>query len=299
MLARTRQYHSSSGTNTLVSLGRHINSGGLFVPKRHQTTISNSASSLSAETATAVTTESAADILGDQNISSSNQLIKRFTRNGVPLRMLILGAPGAGKGTQSSRIRNHFAVTTISSGDVLRRNILEQTPAGQQAQSSVARGELVPDNLIVSLIRNELETIQNSNWLLDGFPRNLAQAQALDQMLLATDQPLNAVVNLNVPEHVILNRIIERYVHVPSGRVYNLTYNPPKVPGVDDITGEPLEHRPDDNPESFKRRLQQYHALTEPLLEYYGKAGVLASFAGDTSDIIFPQLKEFLDERFE
>ncbi|KAJ1941473.1 Adenylate kinase 2 [Kickxella alabastrina] len=118
-------------------------------------------------------------------------------------------------------------------------------------------------------------------------------------MLLATDQPLNAVVNLNVPEHVILNRIIERYVHVPSGRVYNLTYNPPKVPGVDDITGEPLEHRPDDNPESFKRRLQQYHALTEPLLEYYRKAGVLASFAGDTSDIIFPQLKEFLDERFD
>ncbi|KAJ1816112.1 Adenylate kinase 2 [Coemansia sp. RSA 2598] len=212
--------------------------------------------------------------------------------------MLILGAPGAGKGTQSSRIRKSFGIAAISSGDVLRRNIAEQTPAGIRAKESVARGELVSDNIIVELIRAELNTIGGS-WLLDGFPRNIAQAQALDAMLGAASQPLNAVVNLVVPEDVILSRIIERYVHVPSGRVYNLSYNPPRVPGVDDVTGEPLEHRPDDNPESFKRRLQQYHALTEPLLEYYDKSSILTSFAGSTSDIIYPQLYRFLDERFE
>ncbi|KAJ1827342.1 Adenylate kinase 2, partial [Coemansia sp. RSA 2703] len=192
----------------------------------------------------------------------------------------------------------HFDIAAISSGDVLRRNIAEQTPAGQLAKEAVARGDLVSDDLIVSLIQSELATI-SASWLLDGFPRNLAQAQALDAMLAATNQPLTTVVNLVVPEDVILNRIVERYVHVPSGRVYNLTYNPPRVPGVDDVTGEPLEHRPDDNPESFRRRLKQYHAMTEPLLEYYAEKSVLTSFAGPTSDVIFPQLYDFLDEKFE
>ncbi|ORX71446.1 mitochondrial adenylate kinase, catalyzes the reversible synthesis of GTP and AMP from GDP and ADP [Linderina pennispora] len=212
--------------------------------------------------------------------------------------MLILGAPGAGKGTQSGRIRGFYDIATISSGDVLRRNIAEQTAAGMKAKEAVARGELVSDAIIVELIRSELTTV-SANWMLDGFPRNITQAQALDHMLTETDQPLNSVINLAVPEDVILQRIVERYVHVPSGRVYNLTYNPPKVPGRDDVTGEPLEHRPDDNPESFKRRLDQYHQLTEPLLEYYDKRGILSTFAGATSDVIFPQIRAFLDERFE
>ncbi|KAJ2403768.1 Adenylate kinase 2, partial [Coemansia sp. RSA 2531] len=102
------------------------------------------------------------------------------------------------------------------------------------AQRAVSSGELVSDELVVELIRNELVTLPQSNWLLDGFPRNIAQAQALDAMLASTNQSLNAVVNLVVPEDVILHRIVERYVHVPSGRVYNLTYNPPKVSGIDD-----------------------------------------------------------------
>ncbi|KAJ1664416.1 Adenylate kinase 2 [Coemansia sp. RSA 1646] len=213
--------------------------------------------------------------------------------------MLILGAPGAGKGTQSSRIRKHFDITAISSGDILRRNIAEQTAAGKKAQAAVAQGTLVSDDIIVELIRNELDTIEGSNWLLDGFPRSITQARALDAMLAATNQPLDAVVNLVVPESVILQRVVERYVHVPSGRVYNLSYNPPKIAGIDDVTGEPLEHRPDDNPESFRRRLEQYHGLTKPLLEYYRSAGVLASFPGETSDIIFPQIHSYLDDRFD
>ncbi|KAJ2776431.1 Adenylate kinase 2 [Coemansia javaensis] len=224
---------------------------------------------------------------------------RSVTRSGVPLRMLILGAPGAGKGTQSGRIRECFDVAAVSSGDVLRRNIAGQTAAGRRAQEAVARGALVGDDVVVELIRTELDALGGRSWLLDGFPRTLVQARALDAMLAATGQPLTAVINLDVPESVILQRIVERYVHVPSGRVYNLTYNPPRVAGVDDVTGEPLEHRPDDNPEVFRRRLELYHAQTAPLLEYYRAAGVLTSFSGPTSDIIYPQIHGFLDQRFE
>ncbi|KAJ2552077.1 Adenylate kinase 2 [Coemansia sp. RSA 1933] len=258
--------------------------------RRRQSSISSSATSAQSNAGTA---ESAVPPL------SIPQIRRTTTRSGIPLRMLILGAPGAGKGTQSSRIRRHFDIAAISSGDVLRRNIAEQTAAGKKAQAAVAQGMLVNDDIIVELIRNELDTIEGNNWLLDGFPRSITQARALDAMLAATNQPLDAVVNLVVPESVILQRVVERYVHVPSGRVYNLSYNPPKIAGIDDVTGEPLEHRPDDNPESFKRRLEQYHALTKPLLDYYRSAGVLASFPGETSDIIFPQIHAYLDDRFD
>ncbi|KAJ2787774.1 Adenylate kinase 2 [Coemansia interrupta] len=280
-------------------LGRFIsqNNGGL-----RQTLGRNNGARVGAASRCQSSLSSSATAAADESADSvalgRPSPLRHRTRDGVPLRMLILGAPGAGKGTQSSRIRKHFDITAVSSGDVLRRNIAEQTPSGLLAKEAVARGDLVSDDLIVSLIESELGTIAGS-WLLDGFPRTLPQAQALDSMLLATNQPLSTVVNLVVPEDTILNRIVERYVHVPSGRVYNLTYNPPRVPGVDDVTGEPLEHRPDDNPESFRRRLKQYHAVTEPLLEYYAAKGVLTSLAGPTSDVIFPQLYDYLDDKFE
>ncbi|KAJ1647122.1 Adenylate kinase 2 [Coemansia erecta] len=294
MLPRALHSHS------LLQALRHkswLDRTSLALGSRSQSSISSSSPSASVS-ATAAAVDVAASTDDQVLLATAAPHIRHRTRDGIPLRMLILGAPGAGKGTQSSRIRKTFDIAAISSGDVLRRNIAEQTPAGIRAKESVAKGDLVSDDIIVELIQNELNTIAGS-WLLDGFPRNIAQAQALDNMLKAAGQPLNAVVNLVVPEDVILSRIIERYVHVPSGRVYNLTYNPPRVPGVDDVTGEPLEHRPDDNPESFKRRLQQYHALTEPLLEYYGKSSILTSFVGSTSDIIYPQLHRFLDERFD
>ncbi|KAJ1722026.1 Adenylate kinase 2 [Coemansia erecta] len=278
------RFISQNNSSLRQTLGRS-SGASMGAASRSQSSLSSSATAAADESADAVP-------LGRPS------LLRHRTLDGVPLRMLILGAPGAGKGTQSSRIRKHFDIAAVSSGDVLRRNIAEQTPSGLLAKEAVARGDLVSDDLIVSLIQSELSTVSGS-WLLDGFPRTLPQAQALDAMLTATDQPLTTVVNLVVPEDVILNRIVERYVHVPSGRVYNLTYNPPRVPGVDDVTGEPLEHRPDDNPESFRRRLKQYHAVTEPLLEYYAGKSVLTQFAGPTSDVIFPQLYSFLDEKFE
>ncbi|KAJ1975146.1 Adenylate kinase 2 [Dimargaris xerosporica] len=214
------------------------------------------------------------------------------------LRVLIVGAPGAGKGTQSHRIRSEFPVYPISSGDVLRRHIAMKTVIGQRAAPIVAKGEMVPDNIMVDLIDNELDQLDHEHWLLDGFPRSVAQAELLQKSLTAKEQPLNTVLNLVVPEEVLLQRIEDRWVHVPSGRVYNLSYNPPKTPGKDDVTGEPLTKREDDKPEVLKARLQRYNELTAPMLEYYDAKQLLHTFRGSTSDEIYPQIRQFLSERF-
>ncbi|KAI7901533.1 adenylate kinase-domain-containing protein [Cokeromyces recurvatus] len=216
-----------------------------------------------------------------------------------PLRLLLIGCPGSGKGTQSSRLVERFGVTHVSSGDLLRKNIKEGTLLGQQAKQYVQDGKLVPDHLLVSLINKELasqQQIKNENWLLDGFPRTLNQAKALDVTLNRISQPLNLAINLQVPEEVILQRIIDRWVHIPSGRVYNLSYNPPKKDGLDDLTGEPLSKRPDDTLEVFKVRLDQHHEMTKPLLDYY--KDILIHVKGNTSDEIYPQIENEILDRF-
>ncbi|KAI7871339.1 adenylate kinase-domain-containing protein [Spinellus fusiger] len=212
-----------------------------------------------------------------------------------PMRILLLGSPGAGKGTQSERLVKNFSVTHLSSGDLLRKHIAQQTPTGRKAAESVASGRLVPDELILGIINTELSTTPNPHWLLDGFPRTQTQAQALDVMLNKRRQPLNLVIHLEVPEQVILERIINRWVHVPSGRVYNLSYNPPRVPGMDDVTGEPLSKRPDDCPEVFQVRLAQHKAMTMPLLDHY--SSIVANLKGNTSDEIYPQIEREIVNR--
>ncbi|KAF9914889.1 hypothetical protein BX616_007372 [Lobosporangium transversale] len=218
----------------------------------------------------------------------------------APLRLLLIGSPGSGKGTQSVRIQNNFEVDCISSGDLLRKNIAQGTEIGKRAAKEMKNGAFVSDEVMVQLIDTELNKIgPHQSWLLDGFPRTMTQAKALDETLEEGDQPLNLVIHLDVPEEVILQRIMDRWVHIPSGRVYNMTYNPPKQPGIDDITGERLERRPDDNPETFKIRLQKHHELTEPLLDYYKQRNILVSLAGKTSDEIYPQIRELLQARFK
>ncbi|ORX90992.1 adenylate kinase [Basidiobolus meristosporus CBS 931.73] len=214
--------------------------------------------------------------------------------------MLLIGAPGAGKGTQASRIQNQFNILPISSGDLLRKNIVQGTEVGRVAQTVMASGGLVSDDIMVDLIENELNELHihapAQNWLLDGFPRSVSQAQALDSMLQKKNRRLNLVINLHVPEEVILQRIIDRWVHIPSGRVYNLSYNPPQRAGYDDITGEKLTKRPDDNPEIFQSRLKKYREATEPLLDYYDSQGVLATMSGRTSDEIYPKISQELNK---
>lgn len=220
-----------------------------------------------------------------------------------PLRLLLLGAPGAGKGTQTSKLLEHYTgLLPISSGDLLRREIQNNTEIGSYASGIIAKGGLLPDFVISGLIFNELKdkSLLNSkaSWLLDGFPRTLPQAKLLTEDLTKKDANLNLVVELKVPEKVILERIENRWVHIPSGRIYNLQYNPPKQFGADDVTGEPLSKRPDDNAEVFQQRLNAYHETINPVKDFYKGLGILHAVEGETSDIIFPKLLDLIQKNF-
>lgn len=148
-------------------------------------------------------------------------------------------------------------------------------------------GSFVPDETMISLIEKEIEAVGDHNWLLDGFPRTLTQAEKLQRI-----QPANLVLNLIVPTSVILNRVKNRWVHLPSGRIYNIGFNDPKVPGKDDVTGESLSQREDDKPEVVHRRLEEYSAKTKPVVDFYCNLGILKNFRGDTTDDIWPSIKE-------
>ncbi|KAK7207054.1 adenylate kinase-domain-containing protein [Myxozyma melibiosi] len=222
-----------------------------------------------------------------------------------PARVLLLGPPGCGKGTQTSRLLKRFGISGMSSGDLLRQHIKDKTEIGSLASSIIKQGKLLPDDVMVKIIESELRSRSwlspSQSWLLDGFPRTEPQASLLDSQILSpASANLNFIVELQVPHEIILDRIANRLVHVPSGRVYNLTYNPPKVEGKDDVTGEPLSRRPDDDPEIFRQRLVEFDKLTKPLVTYYENANKDAVFevAGETSDIIFPQLESEMIKRF-
>jgi len=176
----------------------------------------------------------------------------------------------------------------------------KRTEVGRTAEEIVAKGELLPDELMLRVVSSKLDALRNKHWILDGFPRTVGQGKLLDAHLRKQGYPLNCVVNLDVPDEVILARISDRWVHLPSGRVYNVSYNRPRVDGLDDETGEPLTKRPDDNPEIFTRRLRQFYSTTSPLLQYYnapqsspssGPKANLVSLRGSTSDEIWPLLE--------
>ncbi|EJU05589.1 P-loop containing nucleoside triphosphate hydrolase protein [Dacryopinax primogenitus] len=213
------------------------------------------------------------------------------------LRLVIFGKPGSGKGTLSTRLTSLFPLQFLSTGDSLRRHISLRTPLGIHAEALVASGQFLPDRTMLQVVLSELDTLPSPNWVLDGFPRTVEQAKMLDRHLLHTRQPLTLVVHLDVPDETILSRIRDRWVHAPSGRVYNLGYNPPRVPGKDDHTGEGLQKRADDDPAVFGRRLQVYERETRPVLDYYlraegAEAGTrVVSLTGETSDEIWPGLE--------
>ncbi|KAJ4382925.1 Adenylate kinase 2 [Didymella sp. IMI 355093] len=224
-------------------------------------------------------------------------------------RIILVGAPGVGKGTQTERLMKKFPeLSSISSGDLLRKNVRERTPLGIQAESKMKAGALVPDSMILRLIVNELSTRGDhtvdsvsipsaiktakytysdhpeASFILDGFPRTANQAIRLNDIV-----PINMVVSINTPSEIIIDRICNRWVHAPSGRVYNTTFNAPKVEGKDDITGEPLTRRADDDPEVWKQRLQSFKENNEPLLEHYDKAGLLWTEFGKRFGVPVPE----------
>jgi adenylate kinase len=180
--------------------------------------------------------------------------------------LIFLGPPGAGKGTQAKILEN-AGYRQISTGDLLRRHRAEKTPLGAEAQSYMDSGKLVPDELIIRMMDAELENAQNA--ILDGFPRTIAQAQALDDLMKRKGRPLPGAVLFDVPRTVLEERLIGRWTHEPSGRVYHERFNPPKQAGIDDVTGEPLVQRKDDKAETIRTRLDVYEKETAPLVGYY------------------------------
>lgn len=220
-----------------------------------------------------------------------------------PLRLILLGAPGSGKGTQTSKLLREFpGILSISSGDTLRQEVAKGSPVGASAAKFLERGELIPDKVMVELMIKQLSDKKwldaQSSWLLDGFPRTCSQAKAFDEALEASKANLNLVVELDVDQEVIMQRIMSRWIHEGSGRVYNLDYNPPKVPFKDDVTGEALTQRKDDTKEVFQRRLDDYNAQIRPLRDFYREKNILVNIAGNSSDIIFPKLKRYIENNY-
>ena len=182
------------------------------------------------------------------------------------MRLILLGPPGAGKGTQAQFIRDKFGIPQISTGDMLRAAVKAGTPLGKQAKQVMDSGRLVSDDIIIGLVKERLrEPDCQRGYLFDGFPRTIPQADALKNAGVALDY----VLEIDVPDADIITRMTGRRVHPGSGRVYHLKFNPPKAEGKDDVTGEPLIQRDDDKPETVKKRLEVYRQQTRPLVDYY------------------------------
>eukprot|EP00619_Florenciella_sp_RCC1007_P004846 CAMPEP_0205922466 /NCGR_PEP_ID=MMETSP1325-20131115/14534_1 /ASSEMBLY_ACC=CAM_ASM_000708 /TAXON_ID=236786 /ORGANISM="Florenciella sp., Strain RCC1007" /LENGTH=210 /DNA_ID=CAMNT_0053290479 /DNA_START=173 /DNA_END=805 /DNA_ORIENTATION=+ len=203
-----------------------------------------------------------------------------------------MGPPGGGKGTISKKILRDFSFSHLSTGDVLRENVRNATPVGVEAKSYMDAGDLVPDELMVRLVLSEVEEKGYNRLLLDGFPRTEAQAVELGKHI-----KVDMALNLDVPTETIVERISNRWLHPASGRVYAYDYNPPKVEGKDDETGEDLIQRDDDKADAVRTRLATYDKLTAPLIEYYRTEGVLKEFQGTESDVIYPMVKAYLEEQ--
>ena len=184
------------------------------------------------------------------------------------MRIILLGPPGAGKGTQAQAICDRYGIPQISTGDMLRAAVKEGTDLGKQAKAIMDEGGLVSDDIIMGLIKDRLAQPDCANgYLLDGFPRTIAQADSLKDAGIHID----AVVEIRVPDEEIVRRLAGRRVHPDSGRTYHVEFNPPKEQGKDDVTGEPLIQRDDDQEETIRKRLATYHEQTQPLVEYYSK----------------------------
>jgi adenylate kinase len=182
------------------------------------------------------------------------------------MRILLLGLPGAGKGTQAQFLVTKYGIPQISTGDMLRAAIKSDSQIGREAKTYMDRGSLVPDPLVIELVRERVkEPDAAKGFIIDGFPRNIAQAEALREAGIDID----FVIEIEVDDQEILRRMSGRRVHPGSGRSYHVEFNPPKRANTDDITGEPLVQRPDDNEATVKKRIDTYHSQTKPLVQYY------------------------------
>lgn len=213
------------------------------------------------------------------------------------MRIVLLGAPGSGKGTQSKFLVEHYKVPQISTGDLLRAQVAAGSPLGRKAKEAMDNGQLVSDDIVLGMIRERLSEADTRNgFILDGFPRNLAQAGALDAMLADLGKPLQAAILLDVPFEDLMQRLTGRMTCSKCGAVYNKYTHPPRQEGVCDACGGELTQRADDNEETVGKRLQVFEAQTAPLIEFYRAAGKLYTVDGRRPmEAIFADFRAIID----
>ena len=214
------------------------------------------------------------------------------------MHIILLGPPGSGKGTQAQNITSEYGYIKLSTGDMLRAASSSGSKIGLELKAVIDGGNLVSDEIVIGIVEERI--FQNDcavGYMLDGFPRNKEQAKKLDAMLVGQNQKIDIVLRLLLKDEVVVRRIAGRRFHVESGRSYHVEFNPPEITGKDDLTGEPLIQRADDNEEVVQSRLNIYHEQTEPLVKYYEKKGVLVSIDGlGTPDEVFAKIKTALDQ---
>ncbi len=214
------------------------------------------------------------------------------------MNLILLGGPGAGKGTQAKLIVEKYKIPQISTGDMLREAVKQGTELGKKAKEYMDKGELVPDEIVIGIVKERLKQPDcDRGFILDGFPRTIAQAEALDKILDEIGKKIDAVINIQVPEEEIVKRIVNRRTCKNCGAIYHLIYSPPKEPNKCDKCGGELYQRDDDKEETVRERLRVYREQTEPLIEYYQKKGILYNVDG-TKDIngVFEEIKSILDK---
>ena len=196
--------------------------------------------------------------------------------------MVLLGAPGSGKGTQAEQLRNEFNLPHIATGDLFRENIKNKTDLGKLAKSYMDRGELVPDEVTESMVQDRLRRPDTSQgFILDGFPRTLGQAEALTEIMTTMQRRIDAVLYIKVPDVAIIERLSGRLICRNCQTPFHVKFNPPQVEGVCDVCGGELYQRDDDNPETVRARLKTFHGQTAPLIDYYTLAGLLVEIDGE------------------
>lgn len=214
------------------------------------------------------------------------------------MNVVFLGPPGAGKGTQARLLQQREGIPQVSTGDMLRAAIARQTPLGRLAKQHIDRGELVPDDVMISIIEERLKQPDaQRGFVLDGYPRNKPQAHALDRVLATMGRRIDAVVYFDVAAGVVLHRLTGRRVCRQAGHIYHVEYSPPKVPGRCDVDGSELFQRDDDREETVRRRLDVYHRDTEPLVDFYRRRGVFESVRDGDIETVYRRLVEIIKTR--